>query len=213
MILTEFSPRTPESDSITMLRIFCEKFHSTERIVRFSSRLISSVNSSLVRGRELPAGIGHWRVGFQAARSIPRCRNLPDQCRRRAARLASGPSPPRGSASRFHAPFATMHRLPPARYSAGTAPAIQIFPSSSSGMNSRPSNGIAASGACHQQGEKGQGQPAMVQAALQLPQVRSFASARTRKLSRVGLRSLRKNEQSTGERANANNNAPPRAKA
>ena len=29
MILTEFSPFTPESDSITLSRMFCEKFQST----------------------------------------------------------------------------------------------------------------------------------------------------------------------------------------
>ena len=69
MILTEFSPRTPDIDSITMLRMFCEKFHSTERIVPFNSRLNSSVNSSLVRGRVLPGGIGHWDSGFSGRKN------------------------------------------------------------------------------------------------------------------------------------------------
>ena len=69
MILTEFSPRTPDIDSITMLRIFCEKFHSTERIVPFNSRPSSSVNSSLVRGRDLPGGTGHWDAGFNGMKN------------------------------------------------------------------------------------------------------------------------------------------------
>ncbi len=65
MILTEFSPRTPDIDSITMLRMFCEKFHSTERIVPFNSWLNSSVSSCFVRGRNFPGGTGHWDSGFK----------------------------------------------------------------------------------------------------------------------------------------------------
>ena len=53
MILTELSPFTPESASMTLSRIFCEKFQFTPRISRSNSRFISSISSCLVRGRIL----------------------------------------------------------------------------------------------------------------------------------------------------------------
>ncbi len=69
MIFTEFSPRTPESDSMTMLRMFCEKFHSTAKRFLCKSRSISSVSSSLVRGRERPGGTGHCQCGFSGRKN------------------------------------------------------------------------------------------------------------------------------------------------
>ena len=54
MIFTEFSPFTPESDSITLSRIFCEKLQSTPINVRSSSRLIASISSGLLRRRDMP---------------------------------------------------------------------------------------------------------------------------------------------------------------
>ena len=49
MILTEFSPFTPESDSSTLSRMFCEKFQSTPISFCARSAFIASTNSSLVR--------------------------------------------------------------------------------------------------------------------------------------------------------------------
>ena len=51
MILTELSPLTPERDSMTLSRMFCEKFQFTPTISWLSSAFISSISSSLVRGR------------------------------------------------------------------------------------------------------------------------------------------------------------------
>ena len=39
MILTELSPLTPDSDSMTLSRMFCEKFQSTPISSRCSSRV------------------------------------------------------------------------------------------------------------------------------------------------------------------------------
>ena len=56
MIFTELSPRTPESVSLTLLRMFCEKFQSTATSVWEISRFRASTSSSLVRGRVWPGG-------------------------------------------------------------------------------------------------------------------------------------------------------------
>ena len=53
-ILTELSPLTPDSASMTLSRMFCEKFQSTPGIRSFSSAFISLTSSSLVRGRLAP---------------------------------------------------------------------------------------------------------------------------------------------------------------
>ena len=63
MILTEFSPCTPESTSSTLSRMTCEKFQLTPGSASFSSALISWISSALVRGRSprnqaSPAGLG-----------------------------------------------------------------------------------------------------------------------------------------------------------
>ena len=68
MIFTEFSPFTPESDSITLSRIFCEKLQSTPISVRSSSRLIASTNSGLVRRRDMPGGVGHCDCGLSVTK-------------------------------------------------------------------------------------------------------------------------------------------------
>ena len=53
----------------------------------------------------------------------------------------------------------------------GPVPRIHRLPSSSSGMNSRPSVGSKESGAADQRGHHEHGRPAVLQAQLQLPEV------------------------------------------
>ena len=49
MILTEFSPWTPERTSRTLSRICCEKFQLTPTSVRDRSSFIASISSGFVR--------------------------------------------------------------------------------------------------------------------------------------------------------------------
>ena len=211
MIFTEFSPRTPDIDSITMLRMFCEKFHSTERIVPFNSCSISSVNSSLVR-RPRPARRDRpLRMRFQRQEVFRVVE---------AGRVGAvvGPAELRQHHLRLRVAFHDLMDL--ARQGAtssseefkGNCAWIQMLPSSSSGMNSRPRNGITASGGRHHRGEKRQRQPAMVHAALQLPQV-ARPQGPHEEVVAARLEFLSKEVQSTGERVSANNSAPPKAKA
>ncbi len=50
-ILTELSPLMPDIASITLSRMFCEKFQTTPGSLRSSSPFISATSSGFVRGR------------------------------------------------------------------------------------------------------------------------------------------------------------------
>ena len=69
MIFTEFSPLTPESDSITLSRMFCEKFQSTPIRFRTNWPFISSISSGLLRRRLRGAGAGHSDSGFKVTKN------------------------------------------------------------------------------------------------------------------------------------------------
>ena len=99
MIFTQFSPRTPESDSMIMLRMFCEMFQSTPTMVCDSSRSMASIDLLLgaaagVAGEDRPLVLRLQRqveLGIEEARGVGAVVG--------AADLAQQESPPRDSAS------------------------------------------------------------------------------------------------------------------
>ena len=70
MIFTEFSPLTPESDSITLSRMFCEKFQSTpiSVAVQLAVHLLDQLRlgAAAATGR---AARGHCDCGFSGTKN------------------------------------------------------------------------------------------------------------------------------------------------